>query len=137
MTRSRPAWIAPVHELAICESILTQVLAIADVHGGCQVGRISLKIGPLSGVEPHLLLRAFPLVAAGTQCEAAIVEIEEIAVRVACRLCGAVSGAKSNRLLCGECGTWQVTLVNGDEMLLERVELLDTSSNRNKEHADV
>lgn len=126
-----------MHELAICESILTQVLSIAGVHDDSWVGRICLKIGPLAGVEPHLLLRAFPLAAAGTKCEAAIVEIEEIAVQVACRLCGAVSVAKSNRLLCGECGTWQVSLVTGDELLLARVELFEHSLDKNKEHTDV
>ena len=114
-----------MHELAICESVLRQVLALAEAHKAGRVGRICLTIGPLAGVEPQLLLNAFPLVAAGTLCEAAEVEIESSAVRVECTICGASSGAKPNRLLCAACGNWRVALVSGDEMLLRRVELFD------------
>ena len=115
-----------MHELAICESVLRQVLNLAEVHKACRVGRIVLTIGPLAGVEPHLLLNAFPLVAAGTVCEEALIEIETAAVRVECRICGASSGAQHNRLLCAACGTWRVVLVSGDEMLLRSVELFET-----------
>ncbi len=116
-----------MHELAICESVLRQVLAIAQTHNASRVGRIRLTIGPLAGVEPHLLLNAFPLAAAGTLCAAARVEIATAAVRVECSICGASSGAKPNRLLCAACGTWRVALIGGDEMLLSSVELFETS----------
>lgn len=112
-----------MHELAICEAVLRQVLAIASEHGAGHVARISLNIGPLAGVEPGLLLSAFPLVAAGTLCGSAIVEIATAAVQVECSICGAVSGAKPNRLLCAACGNWRVALVSGDQMLLSSVEL--------------
>ncbi len=115
-----------MHELAICESVLRQVLALADSHKASRVGRIYLTIGPLSGVEPYLLLNAFPLVAAGTLCEATHIEIETAAVRVECKICGASSGAQPNRLLCAACGDWHVALVSGDELLLSSVELFGT-----------
>jgi hydrogenase nickel incorporation protein HypA/HybF len=115
-----------VHELAICESVLRQVLAVAEAHHARRVGRIRLTIGPLAGVEPHLLLHAFPLAAAGTLCAAATVEIETAAVRVECTICGASSDAKPNRLLCAACGSWRVALTGGDEMLLQSVELFET-----------
>ena len=97
-----------MHELAICESILAQAVAIATAHQAGRVKRITLRIGPLAGVEPGLLSAAFPLVAAGTCCEAARLCIESVAVRVECQLCGAVSQVRPNRLLCGVCGTWRV-----------------------------
>jgi len=112
-----------MHELAICESVLRQVIALAEGYKATRVGRIFLTIGPLAGVEPDLLLNAFPLVAAGTLCAAAKVEITTAAVRVACNACGASSAARSNRLLCAACGNWRVALVSGDEMLLRSVEL--------------
>jgi hydrogenase nickel incorporation protein HypA/HybF len=126
-----------MHELAICESVLRQVLALAEAHNAGRVGRICLTIGPLAWVEPHLLLHAFPLVAAGTLCAAAAVEIESAAVRVECDLCGASSGAEPNRLLCAACGNWRVKLVSGDEMLLRRVELFEFEPNRVGDQAHV
>jgi hydrogenase nickel incorporation protein HypA/HybF len=126
-----------MHELIVCESVLRQVLAIAEAHKASRVGRIFLTIGPLAGVEPHLLLSAFPLVAAGTLCEAAEIEIETAAVRVECSICGASSGAQPNRLLCAACGNWRVALSSGDEMLLSRVELFELDPKQIGEQAYV
>jgi len=126
-----------MHELAICRSVLAQVLAVAAAHDGPAVGRITLRIGPLAGVEPALLCAAFPIVAAGTPCDGAILEIEGIDARVRCRGCGAVSVVRPNRLLCAGCGAWQVTLISGDEMLLASVDLLDAPRPKQEERADV
>jgi len=126
-----------MHELAICRSVLAQVLAVAAAHDGQAVGRITLRIGPLAGVEPDLLAAAFPIVAAGTPCEGAILEIEGIDVQVRCRGCGAVSVVRPNRLLCAGCGGWQVTLLSGDEMLLASVELQDAPRPAQRERVDV
>jgi hydrogenase nickel incorporation protein HypA/HybF len=112
-----------MHELAICQSILRQAAAIAETHRAGRVARITLCIGPLAGVEPHLLRVAFPLAAAGTCCEGAWLEIETPSVRVACQLCGAASHVPPNRLLCDACGAWRVTVLAGEEMRIESVEL--------------
>jgi hydrogenase nickel incorporation protein HypA/HybF len=107
-----------MHELAICQSLLTQVLAGAASRGRRPVGHIALSIGPLAGIEIALLCAAFPLVAAGTLCDGAEIEIKEMPVRVHCPACNATSGALPNRLLCAACGAWRVRLISGDEMLL-------------------
>ena len=126
-----------MHELAICQALLRQVLEVAENRCSQRVGRIKLRIGPLSGVEPGLLKSAFPLVAAGTPCEGTIIEIEDIPIRVRCQICGSTSQARSNRLLCTDCGTWRVTLISGDEMLLAAVELLDAETSNKWERAHV
>ena len=126
-----------MHELAICGSILRQVAAVALAQNAGHVSRIVLQIGPLAGVEPELLRAAFPIVAAGSICEDALIEIEEIEVCVLCHLCGATSHVRPNRLLCADCGTWRVKLVSGDEMLLARIELSDDLSSVNMESVDV
>jgi hydrogenase nickel incorporation protein HypA/HybF len=114
-----------VHELAICQSVLRQVMAIPACRTASRISRITLRIGPLAGVEPDLLRRAFPLISAGTPCDGAVLAIEQTAVRVCCRLCATTSDVRPNRLICGRCGTWQVAVVQGDEMLLADVELFD------------
>lgn len=119
-----------MHELAVCEAVLQEVLALAGSHGAYRIGRIGLTIGPLAGVEPALLLHAFPLVAAGTLCAAAVVEIRTAPVRVECSLCGVRSAARANRLLCADCGSWRVAVIGGDEMLLSSVELFGATPSR-------
>jgi len=112
-----------MHELSICLSLLDQVERIARDHGADRVERILLRIGPLSGVEAPLLANAYPLAAAGTIAEHAILDIEPAVIRVKCTACGVETEAEPNRLLCGACGDWQTRLVSGDEMLLANLEL--------------
>lgn len=126
--KSRIRLTSPVHELAICEAVLQHVLAIAGSENARHIGRITLHIGPLAGVEPDLVRLAFPLVAAGTPCEASALEIEFLPVMVQCQTCGTISELPPNKLLCKQCAGWRVDLISGDELLLARVELLDHAS---------
>ena len=63
--RSQPHLTKPMHELAICQSVLRQVLAEAAERNASHIGRITQRMGPLAGVEPGLARLAFPLGAAG------------------------------------------------------------------------
>ena len=101
---------------------MQQVEALAIQHDAACVTNIRVCIGPLSGVEARLLAQAFPIAAAGSLAEKAVLEIEVLPIRVRCRECGAETDATANRLLCGECGHWQTQLLSGDEMLLASVE---------------
>ncbi|MCW8825744.1 MAG: hydrogenase maturation nickel metallochaperone HypA [Gammaproteobacteria bacterium] len=112
-----------MHELSICQALIEQVEQIAIEHSALCVTDIYLTIGPLSGVEPHLVEQAFPIAAAGTVAEKAKLTIDKSPVKVYCESCGTETIVAANRLLCGECGTWQTQLRGGDEMILQRVEL--------------
>ena len=111
-----------MHEMAICQALLEQVEGMAQQHSA-RVIKVHLAIGPLSGVEPMLLERAYPVACAGTAAEDSELVIETAAVHVRCRRCGAESTASAQRLLCAECGNWQTELIGGDELLLMKVEL--------------
>jgi len=112
-----------MHEMAICQGLMSQVEQIAREKGAERVEHIVLSIGPLAGVEPELLNRAFEVARMDTVAETAELEIETGPVVVECRSCGAKGEAKVNRLLCPSCGGWKVNLVQGDELLLMRLEV--------------
>ncbi len=112
-----------MHELSVCLALLEQVQRVARDHNAQRVEQITLKIGPLSGVEVPLLKHAYPLASAGTLAEHAELIIESMPIRVKCTQCGAESEVIPNRLLCGQCGDFRTRLVSGDEMLLGNVEL--------------
>ena len=103
---------------------MDQVEQIALQRHARGVERIVLQIGPLSGVEAHLLKQAFPLASAGSVAERSVLEIKMQAIEVECLQCGQRSEAKANRLVCAACGDWKTRLISGDEMLLESVELI-------------
>lgn len=114
-----------MHELAICQAMLEQVQAVAGNHGNAAVTSIIVAVGPLSGVEPKLLQRAFTLARVGTPAAGASLELQTTVVRVRCRRCGAETIAAPTRLLCADCGDYHTELVSGDELILQRVELAE------------
>lgn len=112
-----------MHELAICQSLMNQVEAIALERHAQSVILIVIAIGPLSGVEAPLLKNAYPIVSVGTIAENAELVIEQLPIRVKCMQCGSESEAKPNKLICKQCGDWRTELISGDEMMLMSVEL--------------
>jgi len=112
-----------MHELSICQSMLKQINAIAQQHQADGVSKVTLRVGPLSGVEPQLLLQAFPLASAGTIASEATLVIESLPIRVRCRSCDKESEVTINKLTCRHCGDYQTQVISGDEMLLANLEL--------------
>jgi len=112
-----------MHELAVCQALMEQVEHIAAGQRAQSVESIHLGIGPLSGVEPRLLEQAFSIARAGTIASQADLVIETIAVQVSCKQCGAQTTVMPSRLLCGTCGDWRTTLVSGDELTLQHIEI--------------
>ena len=102
---------------------MDQVERIAGEQGASRVDKIVLSIGPLAGVEPELLSRAYEISRAKTIAENAELEIETGPIVVECRSCGASGEAGVSRLVCPSCGDWQVNLTQGDELLLLRLEV--------------
>jgi hydrogenase nickel incorporation protein HypA/HybF len=112
-----------MHELALCRSLLAEVEGVAAARGAVAVTRIRLRVGPLSGVEPALLERAFLVVRAGSRAAAAALEIEALPLLVRCTACGAEQEAALSPFACARCGDGAVRLLGGDELLVTQVEL--------------
>ena len=112
-----------MHELSVCQALLTQVAEIAKDRGANAVERIVIEIGPLAGVEPALLAQAFVFARAGSCAAEAALSIETTEVSVRCLGCGAQSQTPANRLVCAACGGYRTRVIAGDELRLRRVEL--------------
>src|SRR3954447_20919634 len=65
---------APVHELAITQSVVDAVL---DRTGQRPVTAVRVKIGRLAGVVPEAMRFCFDLVTAGTPLEGARLDIDQ------------------------------------------------------------
>lgn len=123
-------YLPKMHELAVCQALLGEVVSLAAARNAVIVTDIHVGIGPLSGVEADLLQDAFPIAAAGTYASAAVLHLRKTKIRVRCLECGAETKAKANRLVCGKCANWRTTLIGGDELILERVEMETRSENQ-------
>lgn len=112
-----------MHELSVCLSLMQQVESIARERNAQKVTRITLNIGPLSGVEPELLRHAYPLASAGTVAADAELIMQSADIVVRCSQCDSETTVAPNKLLCGSCGDFRTRVVSGDELTLLRVEL--------------
>ncbi len=112
-----------MHELSLCEDLMDQVITIAKAHHAKKVLCITVRIGPLSGIEPLLLESAFLISRADTLAEDAEFITENLPIRVLCHDCDIESEATVNNLVCGNCDSYNTSLVSGDELILARVEL--------------
>jgi len=113
-----------MHELSICQALLSQLETLAVQHQARQVARVVVKVGPLGGVEPDLLAHAFTIARVDTVAAEAELVLETLAVRIRCQQCGAESEVPANHLCCSACGDWHTQLLSGDELLLARVEFI-------------
>lgn len=112
-----------MHELALCSALIEEVARVARDHHAARVRSIVVRIGPLAGVEPALLARAYSIASAGTAAAGAELVLDDAPVRVRCLQCEAESEVASNDLSCPACGCWRTQLLSGEELLLTRVEL--------------
>ncbi len=113
-----------MHELSICQALLDQVTSLVKANEADAVASITVRIGPLSGVEPELLQQAFSIAQANTVAAGSALVLTTLPIRVRCHCCGAESEATVNRLLCAKCQDWHTEVISGDELLLASVELI-------------
>lgn len=112
-----------MHELSVCQALVDQLRELAARESAQRVTGVLLRVGPLSGIVPELLEHAFPLTAAATVADGAVLTVEDAPVRVRCRSCGEETDAEASSLVCGRCGDFRTDLLSGDELLLVSVEL--------------
>ncbi len=113
-----------MHEVALVESLLESVheqLRDAGVVG--RVRRLDVVIGPLSGVVPEAFRFAFEVLSPeslGPNCE---LVIHTTPARCHCHSCGAVSEIVELTYVCPACGSHEVRLEGGRELLLQSIEV--------------
>lgn len=110
-----------MHEYSIVQALVSQVEAEARKHDAVAVGRVTLKIGELSGVEVDLLEKAFETFRSGSICDRAELDIEVVPARWSCPTCRELFEAGA-RLQCPDC-LRPAQLLGGDEILLQRIEM--------------
>jgi hydrogenase nickel incorporation protein HypA/HybF len=107
-----------MHEFGLCEGVLA---AVRQRAGGRQVAAIRVRFGVRHAVDEESLAQAFSMVAAGTEAAGAAVELVTVPARLACRSCGSVAETADVLAVCPRCGSDDVELSGGDEMVLESI----------------
>lgn len=95
---------------------------VCERVGEAHVTRVIVEIGSLSGAAPASVRFFFDACTKGTAIEGAELEVVEVEGLARCRSCGAESRADGLALSC-PCGSLDVELVRGDELLVKAVEV--------------
>ena len=112
-----------MHELSVAVSLLQEVERIARDEKASQVLRVTVAVGEMSGIETEALETCFPLVADGTVATGAELTLVKVPLEVECRACGTRGRAAPPLLRCGGCGSIDVTIVQGRELLIQSLEV--------------
>ena len=110
-----------MHEYSIVQALLDRVAEAASGYPEPRVLEVRVRIGELAGVETALLRKAYDAFREPTLCRDAALVIETAPARWACPRCGA-DVAAGGVLRCEPCAR-PARLVEGDEILLERLEM--------------
>jgi hydrogenase nickel incorporation protein HypA/HybF len=112
-----------MHELSIVATLFETLEEKAREHRARKITRVRLKVGRLAGVVPEFLTTAFDAYKEGTIAAGAELEIEESPVTVRCRKCEVETAKNDFIFACPACGSTDIELTVGLELLLDSIEL--------------
>jgi hydrogenase nickel incorporation protein HypA/HybF len=108
-----------MHELGLCTSIVD---AIERRAGNRPVTHVRVRVGRLHHVHPDAFDQSFEVAAMGTIAEAAVAELILLPVVSRCEDCRASWEGDEIPVQCPECGSMNIELLGGDELVLESIE---------------
>ncbi|WP_459899250.1 hydrogenase maturation nickel metallochaperone HypA [Campylobacter concisus] len=112
-----------MHELSIVQNLVSLCEKNAAKENAKEISKIEIKIGRLSGVEPHYLESAFDVYKAGTICENAKLVINLQGIVVECLDCGFSGELSENDFTCPKCKSQNLKVTDGEDMYLMRLEM--------------
>lgn len=112
-----------MHEYSIVQSLLESCEKHAKEYSATKVTKVVVKIGVLSGVEPHLLQEAFESFKADSICKEAEFVMNIQKVRVHCNNCGIELDLEKNDFICPDCSSCDLDVLDGEDMFLMSLEM--------------
>jgi len=112
-----------MHEYSLARSLIRQVQQLLTEHTCDHVLRVHVSIGEFSGVEPELLSSAYEQLIEGTPLAKSKLVLERVPLEARCEGCGSLFLIDRFQFVCPECHDRRLTIVRGEEMILESLTL--------------
>ncbi len=115
-----------MHEISLVRTIFRTLDDNFSPEELARVASIDLKVGPLANVEPVLLQNAFEAVVEEDEIrfKNVILHVNMVPILVQCPECSQITEIRNYHFVCA-CGKPCGNVVQGNELLIERVELRD------------
>jgi hydrogenase nickel incorporation protein HypA/HybF len=108
-----------MHEIGYCEGVVD---AVERRAAGRRVARVGVRVGVLHRIVPDAFEQSFQLVAAGGVADGARTDVTVVPCGAHCTACGARFEAADAAPPCPSCGSLDVEVAGGDELVLEWIE---------------
>ena len=109
-----------MHELSLCAAIADTA---TDYANGQPVERISLRIGHFRQVVPETLQYCWSMRSADTAFADCELVVDYVPATIVCGDCGGTTELEHPVLRCGSCDSTTVTLMTGEEFLIESIDI--------------
>lgn len=110
-----------MHEMAIAEELIRQVLEVAERASAVAVDEVDVDCGLMRGIVPEALDAAFAALAQGTLAQGAVLRQRERPIVALCNACGVRFEARVDWYQCPTCREADVEVVEGDDIILAAV----------------
>jgi hydrogenase nickel incorporation protein HypA/HybF len=112
-----------MHELAVTESLLNTACDYAIKNDAHKVISLNIIIGELSNIINDSVQFYWDIISKNTICEQSILNFKKIPAKFICRLCMSEFKIDGELIPCPECGSMDLKTSQGDEFLLESIEI--------------
>ena len=112
-----------MHEYSIVQALLEQCEEHVQNNNAQAVTKLVVKIGVMSGVEPHLLETAFDTFKENTVCHDSEFIMNIQPLTILCQKCNLSTELKEIYYCCPHCKSLDVKVTDGEDMYLMQLEL--------------
>jgi hydrogenase nickel incorporation protein HypA/HybF len=114
-----------MHEMGITQGILAASIEAAEKAGAERITEIRISVGELTEVVEFALQFAFEALTPGTMAEGATLVVTHVTARSRCETCKTEYEHDRFTMVCPECGSFHVTLLQGRELEVDAIETDD------------
>jgi hydrogenase nickel incorporation protein HypA/HybF len=112
-----------MHELSIVANLFEILEEKAKEQKAKKIVMVKLQVGSLSGVVPEFLETAFDIYKKETIADEARLEMKKVPLKIQCQKCHAEMVKDDFVFICSKCGSKELKILAGTELLLEKIEL--------------
>ena len=111
--------------MGIVNDVLTTCQQVAKKAGKTRITHIALTIGELTEIQDFALQFAFEALAPDTMAATASLEVTYLPPKSHCKICDHVYEHDRFTMLCPQCGSFEVELLQGRELQIDTIEAED------------
>jgi hydrogenase nickel incorporation protein HypA/HybF len=111
--------------MGVTQGILDASFEAAEKAGATRITEIRISVGELTEVVDFALQFAFEALTPGTMAEGAVLTVNHVAARSHCNTCGVDYDHDRFQMVCQECDSFDVVLLQGRELQIDSIETDD------------